>query len=56
MNSKNYNQYLEEVKQKKVLDASIVKTILERTHDVLKAEPNVLRLSAPISIVGNVAG
>jgi len=56
MQANNYSQLIADLKQKKIPSIETIQTILTLSKEVISKEPNVLKLEAPVVVIGNVNG
>ena len=56
MQGTNYNQVIADLKDRKLPSVESVKATLAQAKDLIKKEPNVLKLEAPVVVIGNING
>jgi hypothetical protein len=47
---------IESIKQGKLLDEAEIKELTNRAKEMFQTEPNVLKIKAPVTIVGDLHG
>lgn len=54
--SKNIDLYISILRQKKLLSISQLEDLLKKASEVLMEEPNVVRVPAPVTVIGDIHG